>query len=329
MLRRLLTILKRALIEICQIPENIKEFDLKTSMWLWYVGTFPSKRQSKGYIKAITEYTDKYFKDVTESFKNGTYDKNTYIPENAEIPKKIPVWVCWLQGEESMPELVKTCYKQLKKNIPDYAELILLSFDNIGKYIELPDYIKEKNINGKIANFEFADILRVSLLYAYGGMWIDSTVFTARTLPKDFFENEFYGQKMKDENEYWYEPSKAKWSGFLMSGKKENTLFAYVRNTMYHYWKKHNKLVEYIMLDYCILSAYNNFDKFKKQIDNIKCNNEELWELNNHINDKFDIGMYNDMIKKTTFFKLSYKGVLKDCTDSGDMTFYKYIKEIN
>ena len=31
------------------------------------------------------------------------------------IGETAPIWVCWWQGEKQMPELVKQCYKLLKK----------------------------------------------------------------------------------------------------------------------------------------------------------------------------------------------------------------------
>lgn len=327
-MKRLILILKRVFFGMKRLPEDIREFGLRAALWRWYLYVLPSRKKMR-YISFMTKYMNKIFKPVTDEFIKGTYDSDLSVPKDHITPRKIPVWVCWLQGERSMPELVRMCYRQLKKNIPEYAEIYLLTLDNYSWYITLPDYVIRKFNEKKITMIHFTDIMRVSLLYAYGGMWIDSTVFTSRRLPDEFFGSRFYGQKMADKNRYPDEPSNAQWSGFLMSGEKGNKLFCYLRNTLWHYWSRHDKLIEYLILDYCLLSAYNAMPEFKADIDNIKPNNEALWELWKRINKEYDEEEYKQIIKSTTFFKVSYKAELKKYTDEGKETFYKHMLDLS
>jgi len=102
-----------------------------------------------------------------------------------------------------------------------------------------------------------------------------------------------------------------------------------MRNSLFHYWSEHKKLIEYIILDYSILTAYNNFDDIRKNIDDISCNNENMWELTKVINDGYDEKLYRDITDDTIFFKLTYKMELKKQTDDGKPTFYAYLLDIS
>ena len=55
----------------------------------------------------------------------------------------------------------------------------------MNQYYQLPEYIIDKHKKGYISNTELADILRVSLLSDFGGIWIDATIFIPNHLPDD------------------------------------------------------------------------------------------------------------------------------------------------
>lgn len=86
------------------------------------------------------------------------------------------IWVCWLQGMESAPVLVKVCFRSLLHHLKD-RELILLTEENIAQYVTLPDDIEKKRRDGIIPMAHYTDMLRLELLIKYGGTWIDATVF--------------------------------------------------------------------------------------------------------------------------------------------------------
>lgn len=324
MLKRIFLIIKRALLYGKELPKDIREFGVGAAIWIFLIAVLPSVKGPR-YIRFLTKYMNDFFSPITEQFKSGDYDADLHIPENHRKVGNSPVWVCWLQGEENMPELVKVCYEQLKKNVPSYAEIHLITLDNYAEYITLPEYVMRKFAEGKITMIHFTDFLRSSLLYAYGGMWIDSTVWTANKIPDDFFKRDFYAQRTRDESQYPNEPSRARWSGFLLGGKKGNILFCYMRNALWYYWKVHEKNIEYIILDYTILGAYNNLPSCKRDIDAVPCNNEYLWRLIVLLNDAYDEDTYNSLINDTTFFKLAYKMRLDKYTPSGEKTYYKHI----
>ena len=94
---------------------------------------------------------------------------------NKESAFNDTIWICWLQGIDKDPSLIKRCYKSIKDNFKDSKIVVDESY--INDYVELPSYIMEKDGKGIITKTHFSDILRLELLSQYGGTWIDGTVY--------------------------------------------------------------------------------------------------------------------------------------------------------
>jgi hypothetical protein len=73
--------------------------------------------------------------------------------------KNEKIFTIWQQGEENAPELVKSCFRSIRKHCKQ--ELIVLDDKTIFDYITLPDVIVKKYKEGKIRRAHFADICRV------------------------------------------------------------------------------------------------------------------------------------------------------------------------
>lgn len=77
----------------------------------------------------------------------------------------MPIWCCWWQGVESMPEIVKMCHTRLKQVIPkDKTELHIITFDNYKDYVDIPEHILEKFNKGIVTMTTMSDVLRFCLL---------------------------------------------------------------------------------------------------------------------------------------------------------------------
>jgi len=100
------------------------------------------------------------------------------------------VFTLWFQGEENAPELVKACFRSMRRHFRQ--EVVVLDERTLFDYISLPESIVERYRTGKIKAAHFADICRVELLYRHGGYWLDSTCFATAPIPdwveaEDFF----------------------------------------------------------------------------------------------------------------------------------------------
>lgn len=73
------------------------------------------------------------------------YEKMIAAPlteHGVEKPNKT-IWLCWLQGMEQAPDIVKQCVASVKRYMPNY-EVRVLTADNIFDYVTLPEYIVRK-----------------------------------------------------------------------------------------------------------------------------------------------------------------------------------------
>ena len=94
------------------------------------------------------------------------------------IQKKI--WVYWHQGWGFAPYIVKRCLESWKLHHKDW-EIIACSRSDLKKYIDLNALIP--NLASKdIRIFALSDIARITLLKNYGGVWVDATCFSSKSL---------------------------------------------------------------------------------------------------------------------------------------------------
>ncbi|MBU7481916.1 capsular polysaccharide synthesis protein [Lactiplantibacillus pentosus] len=176
-----------------------------------------------------------------------------------KLQKKHNIWFMWLQGIDNAPELCRTNYMYLKKKFGDGVHLI--TADNVFDYVEIPDFIKVKWINGTISNTHFSDIIRVQLLSTYGGTWIDATVF----INSNFLERltEFcLPQTFKPGSNGHALPV----SSWFINVPGENKYIERVRDLLFLYWEKNNRLIDYFLLHHFFIIVSDEMDNY---LDNI------------------------------------------------------------
>ena len=133
------------------------------------------KKLEKKYRKCLEQFDEAYNHELAHQFSN-------------------KVWVCWFQGMEHEPELVRKCFESLKQNLTD-REIVLITEKNLKEYVDFPDYILRKWEKGEITHTHMTDLLRLELLIRHGGMWIDATVLCTEKeekIPSYFFNSELF-----------------------------------------------------------------------------------------------------------------------------------------
>lgn len=160
------------------------------------------------------------------------------------------VWVCWMQGMDKAPDLVQKCYKSLQEHLID-RKIILITSKNISKYTDFPPYIIDKYKKGLITHTHFSDLLRVELLCRYGGTWIDSTVFcSSDNIPTYMLDSDFFlFQNLKPGSD----GSTLNISSWFITAKTNNKFMLVVRELLWKYWEKNDKLVDYFLLHHFIM----------------------------------------------------------------------------
>lgn len=313
--------LQRLVRETKKFPKNVKEFNFRIAHYIFLDGLIPPGKTEK-YINTIFEYVNVFEQPVVERYKN-----EQYLPQDTLIHEfdKVPVWCCWWQGAEQMPEIVAMCHTRLKQIIPNNAELHVITEKNYRDYVTLPEHVLKKFKEGKITVTTLSDILRMCLLSDYGGFWIDATVFISSDFPEEFISHDYFAQCMNDTVKWNREACKGRWCGFLMSGSKNNILFRFVRDAFFYWWKKHDDIIDYVLIDYLTLVGYENIKPIHDMIDKLPGNNEDVFEMYKVLHYPYSEDLYKDLTRTTHLHKLTYKMDLYKKTKDGEETLYQHM----
>lgn len=152
------------------------------------------------------------------------------------------IWVCWLQGLDNAPLVVKKCYKSLKDNIVE-KDIIFLTEKNYKEYITFPLYIQKKIDSGIIQGAHMTDLLRLELLNKYGGTWIDATVYcSGNNYPEYMFDSDlFLFQNLKP----GLDGHCTCISNWFITACSGNQILLLTQALLYEYWRKYDKLIDY------------------------------------------------------------------------------------
>lgn len=248
-----------------------------------------------------------------------------------DVMKKT-VWVCWWQGYDKMPEIVRMCYDHLVHTLDkDLFEIKLITADNFKEYVNIPGVVMGKYKEGKITLTLFSDILREGLLFQNGGVWIDLTIWVEKdvnkylSLDKDFWSVKL--EEIEDQKMWGQLISECKWCGFLISARKHNTICGFVFHAMCDYVTKHDYVIDYFLHNLLIRIAYDKIPKAKEEIDKIEYSNPNLYKLLHYLNSAYSEDLYDSIVEDTAIFKLTYKTSLYEYSPVGDITVYGHLRQ--
>ena len=244
-----------------------------------------------------------------------TIDKSITIDKNKE-EKSNKIWICWFQGIENAPELVKACYNSVVKNYND-KEIIVLTEENYKQYVDIPEYILKKWEKGYITFAHFSDILRIELLSKYGGLWLDSTIFTTKRSELVFNENiELFVYKQVDLDRK--NPLSIVASSWLMYSNKNNNIINLTKKLLHEYWKNYNHIINYNLIHlFFTLSTEVYKDEWNKVPT---FNNISPYILQFELNDDFEEVRFNQIRDMSDFHKLNWR-----IKSENKNSYYNYI----
>lgn len=82
-----------------------------------------------------------YFKNTFGDFFD-KYDFDRPVPKS-DLSIGDCIWICWWQGLDNAPELVRKCVESIQKNAGNH-EVIIITEDNYKEYVNIPKWIEEK-----------------------------------------------------------------------------------------------------------------------------------------------------------------------------------------
>lgn len=243
------------------------------------------------------------------------FDEN-YVEKEHKTSNKI--WICWFQGMENAPELVKKCYESVVGNNAD-KEVVVITTENMGDYVTFPDFIMEKWKKGIITHTHMTDLLRLELLINHGGMWLDATVLCTGKAPDYFFDsNLFFYQCLKPGRDGHAVPV----SSWLIEAKTHNKILMATRELCYEYWKNQTEMIDYFLLHDFMAIVLDKYEEEWKRV--VPRDNATPHELLLRLFDPYDERMWNAIKEQTPFHKLTYKFSEENALSN---TYYQVIIE--
>lgn len=286
----------------------IKEYGLKLFVLKAIRRQFLNSNSSLG--QKINDYNEKIVSEKLQKIFNEEEIDETGL---FEVKKKFdtsPIWIMWWQGYDKAPDLVKACINSVKRNNSS-RPVIVLSESNYEEYIGIPKYVKEKYELGYITVTHLSDMIRAALLYTYGGVWCDATILDVAEIPQKVFDSDFFtiktGLKTK-------EPSHGEWTAFFLASQPGNELMRQIVVDIYKFWKQHNELIDYIMVDYIIRMITQHESQIESQVKAVPKNNPNVFKLIQYINEPYKevSEQIADFEKNTKLFKLSWKAEINN-----------------
>ena len=239
----------------------------------------------------------KKFRACLEEFDR-SYDES--LPHEAGNK----VFICWFQGMENAPDLVRRCYASVCENLTD-REVVLITSENMAQFVQFPQHILEKWQAGKITNTHMTDLLRLELLIRYGGLWLDATVLCTRPqeqIPDYYFASDlFFYQCLKPGRDGHSHLC----SSWLMSAKTNNKLLMAVRELCYEYWRRYDDMIDYFLLHDFMSICLEHYPEIWRNVVPVCNSTPHILLL--RLFERFDEAMWNAVCDQTPFHKLTYK----------------------
>ena len=146
-----------------------------------------------------------------------------------------PIWQFWDRGAEHAPDVVRMALGSVERHA--WAPVRLVTDATIADWVTLPDVVVAKR--HLMTPTHFSDVLRLHLLAAHGGCWMDATVMLTGPRPRVIANAPFFAFTRPEDPfllSSWY----------LQSPAGDPLVRAW-RDALVRYWEQHDTLVDYFL----------------------------------------------------------------------------------
>lgn len=200
-----------------------------------------------------------YWNGVLAQYENGMIEKYPLSPKKKIVNSEKIIWQYWAQGfsKINVPEVVQICFDSVDKYKGDYT-VVRLCDDDLKEYIEFPENVWNKYRTGVVGATHFTDLIRIALLTAYGGVWLDATIFLTGPLEDKLVSNDWflYQRDFKQEDKKlwsrtyayyfgWHKDFKVRMLSSIIYSKPDTMVLSDLYQLMLYYWKTENGIKDY------------------------------------------------------------------------------------
>lgn len=247
------------------------------------------------------------YRKVRNIVSKGTCDISGISCNKGAVKTNKTLWVYWDSGIENAPAVVKKCRETVINNVPDGWDLVELTNNNYSEYVRLPSFIDQLLLEKKLYLANWSDILRTSLLYYYGGIWLDSTCFITQKIPNFVLDKPLFMFSMS--NILRFSPMIYE-SWFIRAEKNNYVLGLVLEKMLYYFTRIKNKKEIYYVWFYILSTIYDTDRKAKEMMDNIWfCDHHDAALMHVHygFDHKYSEELWEQIVNKCFVQKLSYK----------------------
>lgn len=253
------------------------------------------------------------------AFLNGEIEKFNAVPKIPELVGKKIFWQYWHQGvSPTTSKMVVECLRSVKKYSEDY-EVVLLTSESVWDYIALPDFVFEKFGKDGFNFAKLANLIRLNLLSAYGGVWLDATLYLTAPIDERILNQDFFAfQRSKitpPDAELFlkFDPLYFSWNPKFLAGmlnsfmvaKPGNKIISDLLSILLAYWKKERKVGQYYFFQICFKRMMQH-DEWKNLnceiVGDTDCHKLQVMSL-----EKFDRNIFEEIKSKSSVHKLTYR----------------------
>lgn len=254
-----------------------------------------------------------YLKQHKEVYSSSTIKRKEIAPDDV-------IWTAWFQGGGDLPPLIFKCIDSFTKI--KNRKVIIIDKNNYSDYIQLPTSIVEKFNKGMISYTAFSEIIRISLLAEYGGLWLDATIFVDRDI--SFLINEKRYVSLRSHQNLSNGNLMGAFPVYLLylNGRSEG--FDDIKFYLLAYWQLFDIQVDYFLVDYIFKYVYLNNESFKKDTDANPLLGKKRFFLNDIMNKPYNKSDAEELKNnQVPVYKLSNKLKYNELDASGRETFFK------
>ncbi len=160
----------------------------------------------------VDRYIERYREEIEEEY---FLLKNQLSKERKETEEGRTVFTMWQQGADCAPMVIKACISSIERFAANMGlKFVVLDDNNIADFVDIPDFITEKYVDGKLGRAHYSDLIRLLVLLRYGGIWVDSSVYIPDKVP-EYMVNVFFvftqSPQLREKRKYgnWWIASEA------------------------------------------------------------------------------------------------------------------------
>ena len=218
------------------------------------------KSAARSYHRRVKAWLAAEYADVIEAWREPA--------EAGSAEESRRVWSFWYHGLAGAPEIVKRCADSMNRNCGG-MEITVIDRDNLSQYVALDARTRDGVESGRITIALLSDYLRLSLLYEYGGFWMDANIWVNQPLAPladEIFGRPFY--TIHSPQTYrGTSVSEGRWTGFLMAARRHSPIMGFARDMFLNYFHRESLLIDYFLIDCVLALGYDSFPWFREIVD--------------------------------------------------------------